>query len=299
MSQPHPPIPEPQPGPAPTGATRYPADEHPADEHPADEPGADQHEADQPGQHAAVPEHPATEPAVTDPAEEPRTRSILLPPSQRQTTEPEQPTDAPQPDAPQPDAGEHGGHRPYQPSYDPPTGTHRTGPVDVVPGFGPTPPPVPGPATTPGTTPGAPSATPQDGDSSSSSVRSRLAAVRPTGRPGTEVVALALGVLGIALLELGLTLDFGNQSLWEVVPTWSAFATVAVLVALAPAAAALAGRSTSARTAWRAGAGGLVALVAFWVLVALPLVASDRGFWLTAGLAATGAAVALAPGRPE
>ncbi|MCZ2837754.1 hypothetical protein [Modestobacter sp. VKM Ac-2985] len=281
MSQPHPPIPEPQPQPgsAPTGATRDLADEQAGDEQAATGHTATGH---------TVTEHPATEPAVTGPTEDPRTQSILLPPSQRQTAEPEQP-----------DAGEHGSHPPYQPSYDPPTGTHRTGPVDVVPGFTPTPPPVPGPATTPGTAPGGTSAGQQGGGSSSSSVRSRLAAVRSPGRPGTELVALALGVLGIALVQLGLALDFGNQSLWEVVPTWSTFATVATLVALAPAVAALAGRGSSARTAWRVGAGGSIALAAFWVLVALPLAVSDRGFWLTAALAATGAAVALSPGRPE
>ncbi|MCZ2810855.1 hypothetical protein O2W15_05350 [Modestobacter sp. VKM Ac-2979] len=275
MSQPHPPIPEPQPQPAQSGATR----------HPADDPAGDQHA---PTQHP-VTEHPATEPAVTGTTDDPRTQSILLPPSQRETVEP--------------DAGAHGSHQPYQPSYDPPTAVHGTGPVDVgsgsTPTPSPTPPPVPGPATTPGTAPGTPSAGAQDGGSSSSSVRSRLAAVRSSGRPGTELVALLLGVLGLALLELGLNLDFVNQSLWDVVPTWSAFATVAALVALVPSAVALAGRRGSARTAWRVGAGGLVALAAFWVLIALPLVASDRGFWLTAALAATGAAVVLAPGRPE
>lgn len=276
MSQPHPPIPEPQPqpGPAPTGATRYPADEPTGDRHAVTE--------------HPVTEHPATEPAVTGTTDDPRTQSILLPPSQRQTAEPEQP-----------DAGAHASHPPYQPSYDPPTTVHGTGPVDVVPGFAPTPPPVPGPATTPGTAPGTPAAGAQDGGSSSSSVRSRLAAVRSSGRPGKELVALALGVLGLALLELGLALEFVNQSLWDVVPTWSTFATIAALLALAPSVAALAGRRESARTAWRVGAGGLAALAVFWVLIALPLVASDRGFWLTIALAASGAAVVLAPGRPE
>ncbi|GAA4731450.1 hypothetical protein GCM10023328_08160 [Modestobacter marinus] len=286
MSQPHPPIPEPQqqPGSAPAGATRYPADERAGDQHPI----SDHPTTVQPATEHPATEHPATEPAVTGTAEDPRTQSILLPPSQRQTVEPEQP-----------DAGRHGSHQPYQPSYDPPRDGPGTGPVDVVPGFAPTPPPVPGPTTTPGTAPGTSSGDGPAGRSSSSSVRSRLAAARPSGRPATELVALLLGVLGLALLELGLSLDFIDQSLWDVVPTWSAFATVAALVALASPVAALAGRRGSVRTAWRIGAGGLVALAAFWVLVALPLVASDRGFWLTVALAATGAAVALAPGRPE
>jgi hypothetical protein len=35
----------------------------------------------------------------------------------------------------------------------------------------------------------------------------------------------------------------------------------------------------------------------FWVLVVLPRVDSDRGFWLTAALAALGAALWVAPSR--
>jgi hypothetical protein len=111
-------------------------------------------------------------------------------------------------------------------------------------------------------------------------------------------VALALGVLAVVLLEIGLGLDFGSASLWEVLTTWSTLATVAVLVALVPAVAGLAGR-LPARTAWHAGAAGVAALALFWVLVALPVAASDRGFWLTAALAAAGAALWLAPGRTE
>jgi hypothetical protein len=109
---------------------------------------------------------------------------------------------------------------------------------------------------------------------------------------------LGLGVLAVVLLELGLSLRFAGESLWQVVPTWSALATVAALVALVPGVAALTGRIPT-RTAWRAGAVGVAALAVFWVLVALPLAASDRGFWLTAALAAAGAALWLAPGRAE
>jgi hypothetical protein len=151
------------------------------------------------------------------------------------------------------------------------------------------PPPSPGPRTSPG----GQSATPPPGHR-----RSPLAAVRHAGRGGTALLSLVLGVLAVVLLQLGLALDYGNQSLWEVVPTWSAFATVAALVVLIPPLAGLTGR-LSARPAWRAGAVGVAALAAAWVLVALPLAASDRGFWLTAAVAAAGAALWLAPGRTE
>jgi hypothetical protein len=48
-----------------------------------------------------------------------------------------------------------------------------------------------------------------------------------------------------------------------------------------------------------AGAVGLVALATAWVLVGLPLAASDRGFWLTAAVAAAGGSLWFAPGRSE
>jgi hypothetical protein len=103
-------------------------------------------------------------------------------------------------------------------------------------------------------------------------------------------------VLALVLLQVGLVPDHDTRSLWDVVPTWSAFATVATLLVLLPALAGLTGRLPT-RTAWQVGAGGLAALAVTWVLVALPLAASDRGFWLTAAVVAAGAALWLAPGR--
>jgi hypothetical protein len=55
----------------------------------------------------------------------------------------------------------------------------------------------------------------------------------------------------------------------------------------------------AAGAAWRIGLAGAAGLAAFWVLVALPLVTSDRGFLLTAGTALAAAALWLAPGRAE
>ena len=51
--------------------------------------------------------------------------------------------------------------------------------------------------------------------------------------------------------------------------------------------------------AWRIAAGGLVGLAVFWLLVVLPVVASDRGFLLTAALGALGAALWIGPGRKD
>ena len=46
-------------------------------------------------------------------------------------------------------------------------------------------------------------------------------------------------------------------------------------------------------------AGGLVGLVVFWLLVVLPVADTDRGFLLTAALAALGAALWIAPSRQD
>lgn len=328
MSQPHPPIPEPQPRPQP----------HPHGEpHPEHGSGAGQ----------------ATGSTAASPAEEePRTQSILLPPSQR----PDAPGTAPSVDAPaygeqpapghpvtgpivaQPGPAATGAfpaqpahaatpapaQPAYQPGHDGPYQPSATAPYqpDGSAGWQAAPQPVsgqplqpaPGAGATqvigsvaPGSAPGSmhptgpttatqqPAADP--GGAPGSPAGSPLTAVRKAGRHRTLLLGAGLGVLALVLLELGLALDFGNQALWEVVPTWSAFATVAALVVLVPIVARFAGRGPSAGTAWRIGAAGLAALAVFWVLIALPLVASDRGFWLTAALGAAGAALWLAPGR--
>ncbi|WP_100501751.1 hypothetical protein [Geodermatophilus chilensis] len=110
---------------------------------------------------------------------------------------------------------------------------------------------------------------------------------------GTGLTALAL-----LLLQLGLGLGFGEAPLWSTVTLWSVFATLATLVGALP----FAGRVVPAArqhpdAAWKAAAGGLTGVAVFWVLVVLPRVDSDRGFVLTAALAALGAALWIAPSR--
>ena len=100
------------------------------------------------------------------------------------------------------------------------------------------------------------------------------------------------------LLQLGLTLGFGEASLWSAVPLWSVFTTLATLLGALP----YAGRILPAArlrpdTAWKVAAGGLTGLAVFWVLVVLPRVDSDRGFVLTTALAALGAALWVASSR--
>jgi hypothetical protein len=128
----------------------------------------------------------------------------------------------------------------------------------------------------------------------------RRGKVRRTRAPRDRAAVLGIGlaVLALVLLELGLALDFGVQSYWSAVPLWSAFATLcAVLGVLALAAAFPSGSRLKSSAVWRIALAGLVGLAVFWVLVVLPVVATDRGFLLTAALGALGAAVWVGPGR--
>jgi hypothetical protein len=181
-----------------------------------------------------------------------------------------------------------------------------TGPVDFVPGL-PGTPPVPPPAgPVPTVPPSAPSATTRtDGAVWPDTLESDDAFDRPertrtvrAPRDRSAALGVGLAVLALVLLELGLTLGFGTRSYWSAVPLWSAFATLcAALGVVALAAAYPAGSRLRPSAVWRIAAAGLVGLAVFWLLVVLSVVASDRGFLLTAALGALGAALWVGPGR--
>lgn len=168
-----------------------------------------------------------------------------------------------------------------------------TGPVDFVPGLpglG-TPPPPPTahaqavpPAPLP-TWPETLEAHGADGE------RARRRGVRlPTDR--SALVAVGLAALALILLQIGLALDVGTGSLWDVVPLWSAFATVSVLAGLlALLVTSFPGGRAQAGQARRVGAIALVCLAVFWLLLVLPGADTDRGFLLTAALGCLGAAL--------
>ena len=186
-----------------------------------------------------------------------------------------------------------------------------TGPDDFVPGLpGPgTPPPPPPPAVPPAPVP-APATAPTPAASAGASAEApaptwpeilgsdtpaddrsgKLRGRRP--RDPAALLGLGLATLAVALLELGLALDFGAESYWSAVPLWSGFATACALLALVVLAALYpAGDGLRSGPSWRVAAGGLVGLAVFWVLVVLPVVDTDRGFVLTAALAALGGAL--------
>jgi hypothetical protein len=109
-------------------------------------------------------------------------------------------------------------------------------------------------------------------------------------RDRAQLIGLALAVLGLVLLEVGLALGFGGASLWSATPLWSAFATIAALVALlafVPSPPSADGGGAAAPT--RIALGGLAGLAVFWLLVVLADAASNRGFVLTAAVACLGA----------
>ena len=196
-----------------------------------------------------------------------------------------------------------------------------TGPVDFVPGppaaGTPTPPPEPAPEPEP--VPQLPPAVPVAPVPQPATAEQPLRQwpdtlepeeAPPAGRPRAghrigaageprnraALIGLGLVVLSAVLLELGLLLDFGSRSYWSLVPLWSAFASLCVLLALLAFAAFYpAGNRQRSGPAWRVAAGGLVGLAVFWLLVVLPTVATDRGFVLTAALASLGGALWVGP----
>ncbi|MGY1811172.1 hypothetical protein [Blastococcus sp. SYSU D00820] len=108
------------------------------------------------------------------------------------------------------------------------------------------------------------------------------------------LLPLGLGALSLLLLQVGLVV---GGSAWRDIPLWSGFATLATLAGLVPALARLIpGVRVPAEPTWRIAAGGLTGVAMFWVLVVLPHADSDRGFLLTAALAALGAVVWIAAG---
>jgi hypothetical protein len=175
-------------------------------------------------------------------------------------------------------------------------GPQETGPVDFVPGLPgvgtPAPPlPVTGPEPAGATSAAAGRTWPDTLEADAPAKAPRVRA--PQSR--AALLGIGLAVLALVLLELGLGLGFGGRSLWSLVPLWSAFATVAALLALTGfvPVAATAGSGLS----WRIAAGGLAGLAVFWLLVVLPHADTNRGFVLTAALGALGAGLWMGPAR--
>ncbi|WP_111765464.1 hypothetical protein [Nakamurella deserti] len=119
---------------------------------------------------------------------------------------------------------------------------------------------------------------------------------RPT-RGALTAGALQLAALVLVPLGAGLPFgeDFAAKALWSTTTTWAVFALLAAVVQLAPLAARLQQRAPAG--AWRTGAVGVGALIAFWVLIVLPGISSGPNFVLTMGTFAAALGLWLSPGR--
>lgn len=181
------------------------------------------------------------------------------------------------------------------PPVSPAEGPQPTGPVDFMPGppgLGAPPPP---PPTAPQPAPAAAPVWPETLEPDAVAAEPRA---ERTPRDRRALARMGLAALALLLLQLGLALGSGNDSLWSAVTLWSAFATLAVCAALLAFAVALVpGERLGEESAWRVGAVGLVGLSVFWLLVALPGADSDRGFLLTAAVACLGGALWIRTGR--
>jgi hypothetical protein len=151
-----------------------------------------------------------------------------------------------------------------------------TGPVDFVPGL-------------PGVGTSAPPTADRRAERKAARVQRGAAA-----RDRAALAGVGLAALAVLLLQFGLV--HGSAELWSTVTLWSVFATAAsVLALLALAARVVAAGRVSAGTATKVAAAGVLGLAVFWLLVILPIVASDPGFLVTAALLALGAAVWIGP----
>ncbi|SDD38714.1 hypothetical protein SAMN05660690_4152 [Geodermatophilus telluris] len=238
----------------------------------------------------------------------PRTQEIpLVPPGATAAGAAEQ-HPAPVPDAaahaapPLPPPAPGAGSTAVQPRVEDPapygSGLQPTGPLDAF--FGPAPVPHPAPAEAGPAAPHAPHGTsgPHDAPARPATPAAKRARTPRTRTPQDRALLTGAGLVALALvlLELGLALRWGGDRLWAETPLWSAFATLAVLAGALPFVSRLR-LPGGAATAERAALGGLAGLGVFWLLVALPDADTDRGFLLTAALAALGLAQWLVPGR--
>ena len=115
----------------------------------------------------------------------------------------------------------------------------------------------------------------------------------PAHRRGVAAGALAL--LGGVIALIGLFVPYDGASFWASAQFWSGFAAFCAVVQLAPLARPVFG--WSAGRAWSVEAAGVAGLLLFWVLIVLPVVATNSSFVVTAAVGAAAGGAWLAPGR--
>jgi hypothetical protein len=106
---------------------------------------------------------------------------------------------------------------------------------------------------------------------------------------GRVLASRMLALLGGVTAAIGLFVPYDGATFWSTAQFWTGFAAFCALVQLAPLARPVSG--WSARRAWSIGAAGVAGLLLFWVLIVLPVVATNSSFVVTAAVgAATGGA---------
>lgn len=122
-------------------------------------------------------------------------------------------------------------------------------------------------------------------------------------QPGTEAgrkpagsgAVLVLGIVAVAAVVLGLTINENGHNAWDSVNAWGVLAIAAAAATLAPGLGR--GIGLGPQRAWQVAVCGAGALVLFWVLLVLPGVGSNTSLLTTIGVAAGVIAAWLAPGR--
>lgn len=104
-------------------------------------------------------------------------------------------------------------------------------------------------------------------------------------------------LIAVAAMAVAVSVPEDGANQWKEIEVWAGFAVLAALLTLAPAARS--SLNLSVERAWQVAAGGLVGLVAYWVLFVLPSISQNVSFLATISLAAGGLAVWSAPGRPS
>ncbi|MGH9379429.1 MAG: hypothetical protein ACRD2Z_02265 [Thermoanaerobaculia bacterium] len=134
---------------------------------------------------------------------------------------------------------------------------------------------------------GAGASRPAAGETGPTAVASGVPAAASRGA-GDRILA----VLAVVAVSVGLIWGLRSSWMWRT-PLWALFALGCVFAQLLTLLGSREGK------AWKVAAVATAGLAGFWLLVVLPSIASNAGFLLTAGVAAAGGALWLAPGRPR
>ncbi len=121
----------------------------------------------------------------------------------------------------------------------------------------------------------------------------------PQGPPRPKVFSAiwTLGLISVAAVALGLSLDENGDNAWHVVHAWGGLALAGAVLAITPAVAR--SLNLTPHRAWQVAACGAAALLLFWVLFVLPNVGTNTSLLTTVGIAAGVIAVWIAPGRDQ